>query len=62
MRRAGAESRRYGAAMPSETEANIAKMTMADWLRAKPSAGPRKGAVQGVASSVAKTPWKKEPA
>ena len=34
----------------------------ADWVKAKPSAVPRNGAVQGVASTVAKTPWKNEPA
>src|SRR5205085_8989878 len=40
----------------------MSKMTVADWAKAKPRAVPRNGAVQGVASTVAKTPWKNEPA
>ena len=48
--------------MPLATAANMARITPDDWLNAKPSAVPRNGAVQGVASSVAKTPWKNEPA
>src|SRR6266478_4939554 len=39
----------------------MSKMTVADWVKAKPRAVPRNGAVQGVASTVAKTPWKNEP-
>ena len=51
-----AESRRYGLPIPAAMAANIPMMTNADWLNAKPKAVPRKGAVQGVASKVAKTP------
>ena len=40
---------------------NIATMTGGDCENAKPSAVPRNGAVHGVASTVANTPWKKEP-
>ena len=42
--------------MPVATAANIAKMTNGDCVNAKPSAVPRKGAVQGVASAVANKP------
>src|SRR6266404_588479 len=41
---------------------NIARMIVGDCVKAKPSAVPKKGAVHGVASTVAKTPWKNEPA
>ena len=40
---------------------NIARMIVGDCVKAKPSAVPRNGAVHGVASTVAKTPWKNEP-
>ena len=42
--------------MPVATAANMARITKPDWLKANPSAVPRKGAVHGVASRVAKTP------
>ena len=35
--------------MPSATDANIARIMIGDWLKAKPGAAPRIGAVQGVA-------------
>jgi hypothetical protein len=38
----------------------MARITDGLWPNANPSALPRKGAVQGVASRVAKRPWKKE--
>src|SRR4029079_13856215 len=52
---------RYGALMPAATATNIARMIAADWVKANPSAVPRNGAVHGVASTVANTPWKNEP-
>ena len=39
--------------------AKTAKTTGGGWLKAKPRAVPRKGAVQGVARTVASTPLKK---
>src|SRR5215472_14842081 len=51
----------YGALIPAATATNIARMIAADCAKAKPSAVPRNGAVQGVASTVANTPWKNEP-
>src|SRR5262249_35307799 len=52
---------RYGARMPAATAMNIDKMIAGAWVNAKPSAVPRNGAVQGVASTVANTPWENEP-
>ena len=40
---------------------NIARMIVGDCVKAKPSAVPRNGAVHGVASTVANTPWENEP-
>ena len=51
----------YGAARPSPMVKNIRTMTAADCAKAKPSAAPRKGAVQGVAKIVASTPLKNAP-
>ena len=47
--------------MPAAIATNIANMNAGDWENAKPSAVPRNGAVHGVASTVANTPWKNEP-
>jgi len=47
--------------IPRATEANIARITSGLCPKAKPSALPRKGAVQGVASKVAKSPGKTIP-
>jgi hypothetical protein len=52
---------RYGALIPAAMAMNIARMITADCVNAKPSAVPRNGAVHGVASTVANTPWKNEP-
>src|SRR5262249_29886108 len=52
---------RYGALIPAAMAMNTARMIDADCVNAKPSAVPRKGPVHGVASTVAKTPWKNEP-
>ena len=40
---------------------NMAKIIAADCENANPKAVPRNGAVHGVASTVANTPWKNEP-
>src|SRR5215470_8961383 len=53
--------RKYGALIPAAMAMNIARMIAGDCVNAKPSAVPRNGAVQGVASTVANTPWKNEP-
>ena len=50
------------AAKAESAEANTARITAPLWAKANPRALPRKGAVQGVASSVAKSPWKNDPA
>ena len=47
--------------MPAATATNIDSMIADDCENAKPSAVPRNGAVHGVASTVANTPWKNEP-
>ena len=52
----------YGAASPTPIMRNIRATTGADCAKAKPSATPRNGAVQGVAKAVARTPLKKAPA
>ena len=52
---------RYGSAMPRPAAVKTAKMVAAGWLKAKPRAAPRKGAVQGVARTVASTPLRKLP-
>src|SRR5215813_15321741 len=52
---------RYGALMPAAIAINIARITSDDCENAKPNAVPRNGAVHGVASTVANTPWKNEP-
>src|SRR6185503_15513369 len=52
---------RYGALIPAAMAMNIARMITADCVNAKPRAVPRNGAVHGVASTVANTPWKNEP-
>src|SRR2546430_12703866 len=54
-------STKYGALIPAAMAMNIDTMTIGDCVNAKPSAVPRNGAVHGVASTVAKTPWKNEP-
>jgi hypothetical protein len=48
--------KKYGALIPRAIAPNINRITVADWVKAKPSAVPRNGAVQGVASTVANTP------
>src|SRR5581483_5525651 len=52
----------YGNARPSPTTANISRINGGGCAKANPSAAPRNGAVQGVASTVASTPLKKAPA
>src|SRR4029450_7933247 len=52
---------KYGALIPAAMAMNIARMIAGDCVNAKPSAVPRNGAVHGVASTVANTPWKNEP-
>src|ERR1700720_4120798 len=47
--------------MPAATATNIDKITAGDCVNANPRAVPRNGAVHGVASTVAKRPWKNEP-
>ena len=47
--------------MPAAMAMNIARIITGDCVNAKPRAVPRNGAVHGVASTVAKTPWKNEP-
>ena len=44
------------------TVKNITTIRVARWVKANPSAVPRKGAVQGVARAVARTPLKNAPA
>src|SRR5476651_1937705 len=51
----------YGAERPRPTVKKISAMTAALWAKAKPSAAPKNGAVQGVASAVASTPLKNAP-
>src|SRR6266550_1618221 len=41
---------------------NMRRIVQPDWVKAKPSAVPRNGAVHGVARTVAKSPWKNDPA
>src|ERR1700730_17584433 len=57
-----AASRKYGALIPAAIATNMARIMAADCVKANPSAVPKNGAVHGVARTVAKTPWKKEPA
>src|SRR5216684_4454692 len=52
----------YGEASPTPTVKNMSTMIPALWAKANPRAAPRNGAVQGVASKVASTPLKNEPA
>src|SRR5207247_1108965 len=52
----------YGAASPKATANNVRTMTADGCVNANPSATPRNGAVQGVASKVASTPLKNAPA
>ena len=54
-------SRRYGAARPRPNAVKTAKVMVAGCARAKPMAAPISGAVQGVATTVARTPVKKLP-
>src|SRR5579859_8250544 len=51
----------YGAARPSPTNRKIRTISDEPWAKAKPSAGARNGAVQGVASAVASSPLKNAP-
>src|SRR5271170_256954 len=51
----------YGAASPTPTNKKTSKMTGDFCANAKPSAGARNGAVQGVAKVVARTPLKNAP-
>ena len=53
--------RRYGAASPRASAVKTAKVMAAGCARAKPMAAPMSGAVQGVATTVARTPVKKLP-
>ena len=46
--------------MPKPMQAKMRKTIANDSAKAKPSAVPKKGAVQGVAKTVAKTPLKKD--
>ena len=55
-------NRAYGAASPKPTASNVRRMTADGCVNANPSATPRNGAVQGVASNVASTPLKNAPA
>ena len=57
-----AESKRYGELIPAAIATNITKIIQPGCVNAKPRAVPRNGAVHGVARTVAKTPWKNEPA
>src|SRR5207249_2321593 len=52
---------KYGALIPAAMATNIDSMIAGDCENAKPSAVPRNGALHGVASTVANTPWKNEP-
>ena len=62
-RRAGGHrvSTRKGSGEAEAEAAKTASATPALWVSAKPTAEPMNGAVQGVATSVASTPVKKEP-
>ena len=53
------ETNRYGAAIPTPIQKNIAIITKKDCVNATVIAVPTKGAEQGVASTVAKKPLKK---
>ena len=50
-----------GAAIPTPSAAKIISALTGGWVRAKPSALPIKGAVQGLATTTASTPVKKLP-
>ncbi len=52
---------RYGALIPAAIARNINRIMGPDCVKANPSAAPRNGAVQGVARTVAKTPWRNDP-
>ena len=56
-----AASTKYGALIPAAMAANMAKIIGGVCANAKPSAGPRNGAVHGVAMRVAKAPCKNVP-
>src|ERR1044072_909740 len=51
-----AESNRYGEDIPAAIATNMSRIVQPEWVKAKPSAVPKNGAVQGVAKTVAKTP------
>ena len=51
-----------GAAMPSPRNRKTLKAASGGWVRAKPSAGAMKGAVQGAATTTARAPVKAAPA
>ena len=55
-------STRNGSARPSPSARITASASAAGWVRAKPTAVPMNGAVQGVATTAASTPVKNEPA
>ena len=47
--------------MPEPRAANTSSAMAGGWVTAKPNAVPMNGAVQGLATTVASTPVKKEP-
>ena len=61
-RRVARRARNRAAHAGRDGDKHRAGCPAADWVKAKPSAVPRNGAVHGVARTVAKTPWKNEPA
>ena len=56
------ERTRYGMANPKATKVKTAKAGNQSIAKAAPTATPRKGAMQGVATTTANTPEKKDPA
>src|SRR5438132_1689730 len=56
------ESSRYGVESPTAITVKIANDSVVDTASAAPSAGARNGALQGVATTVASTPVKNDPA
>src|SRR5215468_1700277 len=56
------ESSKYGAESPTAMAVKIAKDSTVESASAAPSAGARNGALHGVATTVASTPVKNEPA
>ncbi len=56
-----AANSRNGSPIPRATAANIPRITGAGCPKAKPRAVPNTGAVQALARTVARTPWKNAP-